>query len=273
MLINNYVNIGIVTFNRLEFTQQAIASIVKYTSYPYVITVVDNGSNDGTQEYLNELKEVGVVKNVILLESNIGVAKASNLAWERESKSLYYLKYDNDIVIQKNNWLSDLVSVIDALPEIGVIGYNFEQQSYPLRVINDCKLRVKEKGNIGGACFLIPKRTHDLLGCWCEEYGLYGFEDCDYSFRVQLSGLINAYMEDENIGIHLPAGKAPVVNGTTWETSDGIEEFKYQTYRNFKDFQMKAAIGSGMVRKNLMIIKIIDALYIFLITQLSPKLN
>ena len=51
MLINNYVNIGIVTFNRLEFTRQAIASIVKYTSYPYVITVVDNDSNDGTKEY------------------------------------------------------------------------------------------------------------------------------------------------------------------------------------------------------------------------------
>lgn len=249
MLINNYVNIGIVTFNRLEFTRQAIASIVKYTSYPYVITVVDNDSNDGTKEYLQELQKSGLVKNVILLESNVGVAKASNIAWSQEPKSLYYIKYDNDIIIQKNNWLSGLVSVIDAVPEIGAIGYNFEQKSYESRVINGCKVRIKEEGNIGGACFLIPKRTHDLLGYWCEDYGLYGFEDCDYSLRIKLSGLLNAYMEDENIGIHLPAGKAPVVNGTTWQTSDGIEEVKYQTYRNFKDDQMKTSIGSGMVRK------------------------
>jgi predicted O-linked N-acetylglucosamine transferase (SPINDLY family)/glycosyltransferase involved in cell wall biosynthesis len=249
MIINNYVNIGIVTFNRLEFTRQAIASIVKYTSYPHTITVVDNGSSDGTQEYLNELKELGLVKNVLLLESNIGVAKASNIAWKQEPNSLYYLKYDNDIVVEKNNWLSNLVSISDAVPEIGVIGYNFEQKSYPIRVINNCQLRVKEEGNIGGACFLVPKRTHDLLGYWCEEYGLYGFEDCDYSFRVQLSGLLNAYMEDENIGIHLPAGRAPIVNGATWQSSDGIEEFEYAKYRDFKDLQMKDSIGRGLVSK------------------------
>jgi predicted O-linked N-acetylglucosamine transferase (SPINDLY family)/glycosyltransferase involved in cell wall biosynthesis len=249
MLINNYVNICIVTFNRLEFTRQAIESISKHTSYPHVITVVDNGSNDGTQEYLKGLKEVGIVKNVILLESNVGVAKASNIAWEQEPNSLYYLKYDNDIVIQKNSWLSDLVSVIDAVPGVGVIGYNFEQKSYPLSIINNCQLRIKEEGNIGGACFLIPKRTHDLLGYWCEEYGLYGFEDCDYSFRVQLSGLLNAYMDDENIGIHLPAGRAPIVNGTTWQSSDGIEEFEYGEYRDFKDSQMKDSIGRGLVSK------------------------
>jgi predicted O-linked N-acetylglucosamine transferase (SPINDLY family)/glycosyltransferase involved in cell wall biosynthesis len=249
MLINNYVNIGIVTFNRLEFTRQAIASIVKHTSYPHTITVVDNGSSDGTHEYLNELKKAGIIKNLILLESNIGVAKASNIAWKQEQNSSHYLKYDNDIVVQKNNWLSNLVSIIDSIPEIGVIGYNFEQASYPIRVINNYHLRVKEEGNIGGACFLIPKRTHNLLGYWCEEYGLYGFEDCDYSFRVQLSGLLNAYMEDENIGIHLPAGRAPIVNGTTWQSSDGIEEFEYAKYRDFKDSQMKDSIGRGLVSK------------------------
>jgi predicted O-linked N-acetylglucosamine transferase (SPINDLY family)/glycosyltransferase involved in cell wall biosynthesis len=249
MLINNYVNIGIVTFNRLEFTQQAIASIVKYTSYPYIISVIDNASTDGTQDYLQDLQTRGIVKNVILLEENIGVAKASNLAWLQEPDSSYYLKYDNDIVIQKNNWLSSLVSVIDSVPEVGVIGYNFEPTSYPLKSFDNYQVRIKEEGNIGGACFLIPKRTNDILGYWCEEYGLYGFEDCDYSFRVRMIGLLNAYMEDENIGIHLPAGKAPIVNGTTWQTSDGIEEFKYKEYRNFKDSQMKDAIDNKIVSK------------------------
>ncbi|MFM6371767.1 MAG: glycosyltransferase family 2 protein, partial [Dolichospermum sp.] len=81
MLINRYVNIGVVTFNRLEFTKQAIASIVKFTSFPYVISVVDNGSHDGTKDYLLELQEKGIIKNLVLLVENVGVAKASNLAW------------------------------------------------------------------------------------------------------------------------------------------------------------------------------------------------
>ncbi|MFM6022202.1 MAG: glycosyltransferase, partial [Dolichospermum sp.] len=121
--------------------------------------VVDNGSHDGTKDYLLELKEKGIIKNLVLLDENVGVAKASNLAWIQEEKALYYLKYDNDIVIQKNNWLSNLISVIDATPEVGVIGYNFEPISYSLKMIRDQKIRVKEEGNIGGACFLIPKRT------------------------------------------------------------------------------------------------------------------
>ena len=249
MLINRYVNIGIVTFNRLEFTKQAVASIIKYTSFPYVITIVDNGSHDGTKEYLQELKEEGIIKNLVLLDKNIGVAKASNLAWIQEEKALYYLKYDNDIVIQKNNWLSNLISVIDATPEIGVIGYNFEPISYSLKMIRDQKIRVKEEGNIGGACFLIPKRTQDILGYWCEDYGLYGFEDVDYSFRVKLAKLLNAYMEDEEIGIHLPAGKAPIIDGITWRASDGVEEIKYQKYRSFKDLQLQDAVISGIVNK------------------------
>ncbi|WP_017317709.1 O-linked N-acetylglucosamine transferase family protein [Mastigocladopsis repens] len=250
MMINRYVNIGIVTFNRLEFTKQAIASIVKYTSFPHVITVVDNGSQDGTQEYLKKLIQTEIIKNIVLLERNIGVAKASNLAWLQEPNALYYLKYDNDIVIQKNNWLFTLVSVIDAVPEVGVIGYNFEPISYPLQVVGNHRIRIKEEGNIGGACFLIPKRTQDILGYWCEEYGLYGFEDVDYSLRVKLAGLLNAYMEDEKIGIHLPAGRAAKIDGVTWRASDGVEEIKYKQYRNFKDLKLKDNIVSGIVNKN-----------------------
>ena len=249
MSINNYVNISIVTYNRLEFTKQAIASIVRFTNFPYVITVVDNASNDGTQIFLKELEQTEVIKNLILLPNNIGVAKASNLAWLQEPDALYYLKYDNDIVIQKNNWLSALISVVDTVPEIGVIGYNFEPVSYPLRVFNGFKIRVKEEANIGGACFLIPKRTQKILGYWCEDYGLYGFEDLDYSFRVKLLGLLNVYMEDEDIGIHLPAGKAPSIDGVTWRATDGVEEFKYKEYRNFKDLQLRYAVSNGIVRK------------------------
>ncbi|MFM6907605.1 MAG: hypothetical protein ACKPKW_00440, partial [Dolichospermum sp.] len=116
-------------------------------------------------------------------------------------------------------------------------------------MIRDQKIRVKEEGNIGGACFLIPKRTQKILGYWCEDYGLYGFEDVDYSFRVKLAGLLNAYMEDEEIGIRLPAGKAPITDGITWSASDGVEEVKYKEYRNFKDSQLKDAIATQVVRK------------------------
>lgn len=244
-----FANICMVTFNRLEFTQQAIDSITKYTGYPYVLTVVDNNSTDGTQEYLRQLQNQGIIKNLILLPENVGVAKAANIAWHQEPGAEYYVKYDNDIVIQKPNWLSDMVNLIEHVPQLGIVGYNFEPQSYPLIQLND--QAVRPKGNLGGACVLIPKRTAQLVGYWCEEYGLYGEEDADYGVRVQLAGLQNAYMADEDIGLHLPAGKAAKIDPITLTATDGLEEDEHKEYRLWKDEQRRKNVLQGKYQRIL----------------------
>ena len=240
-----YVNICMVTYNRLDFTRQAIASIVKRTRYPHVITVVDNNSQDGTREYLAEIKREGLIQNLILLDQNIGVAKASNLAWQQEPNAEYYLKYDNDIVIHKPDWLMNLVSVIDSIPQLGAIGYNFEPTSYAPEQVNGHLIRIKRDANIGGACYLIPKRVEKKLGYWCEDYGLYGEEDGDYSLRLRLAGYDNAYMEDEDIGVHLPGGKAALIDKTTKRGISPQELEKEYEYRNWKDSQRQELQKSG----------------------------
>ncbi|MDR4494361.1 MAG: glycosyltransferase [Nitrospirales bacterium] len=229
-----FVNIGMVTYNRLDFTKSAIASLLKYTCYPHKLTIVDNGSSDGTQEYLKGLQKEGIITHLILLENNIGIAKASNLAWSQEPNAEYYLKLDNDIVIQKPNWLSNMVEVIDRIPELGAVAYNFEPVSYPVKEIRGMAIRLK-KGTLGGACILIPKRTHEALGFWCEDYGFYGEEDADYGLRIMIQGLHNAYMKDEEVGFHLPAGRAAHIDEKSLRAADGIEEETHAEYRAFKD--------------------------------------
>ena len=238
-----YVNICMVTYNRLEFTKQAVASIVKQTRFPYVLTVVDNNSTDGTGEYLKELYKRGIIKNLVLLDRNIGVAKASNLAWQTEPDAEYYLKFDNDIVMQKHDWLANMVKIVDEFPEIGVLGYNFESASYPVITARNYSMRIKKQGNIGGACILIPKRTGKLLGRWCEDYGLYSEEDADYGYRVLQADKLNVYMENENAGFHLPSGKAAAIDPRTLAASDGIEEIHDRQYRLHKDYQRRNNIS------------------------------
>ncbi|MHB8057203.1 MAG: FkbM family methyltransferase [Desulfuromonadaceae bacterium] len=246
-----YVNIGMITFNRLDFTRQAIDALLFHTDHPYTLTVVDNNSQDGTREYLLFQKQKGIIKNLVLLDENVGIAKASNLAWSLEPKADYYLKLDNDIIIRKKGWLTAMVEIIDRLPQVGAVAYNFEPTSYPIQTINGCRIRIKPQGNLGGACILIPMRTHEKLGFWCEDYGLYGEEDYDYGIRIRLAGLENAYMEDEEIGFHLPAGRAAIIDACTFRAHDGVEEKLDADYRAQKDQARRKIMRTGILKRNI----------------------
>jgi len=248
---DKFVNIGMVTFNRLEFTIKSIDALLCFTDYPYVLTVIDNNSHDGTKDYLQNLKKKGIIKNLVLLDENAGIAKASNLAWSLEPDASFYLKLDNDIVIQKPGWLLPMVEVVNKLPNAGAVAYNFEPTSYPIQATNGCRVRIKPQGNLGGACILIPRKTREKLGFWCEDYGLYGEEDYDYGIRIQLAGLQNIYMEDEEMGIHLPGGRAAVIDMETYRAKDGVEEDMHAEYRKWKDESRRKTISSGILKQNL----------------------
>lgn len=248
---DHYVNIGMVTYNRLPFTRNAIESVLEHTRYPYVLTVVDNHSRDGTAEYLSDLKRKGCIKNLVLLPENVGIAKASNLAWSLEPAAGYYLKLDNDIVIQKQDWLENMVGVARSSARVGAVAYNFEPRTYPLSEIDGVRCRIKRHNNLGGACILIPKKTHDQLGFWCERYGLYGEEDADFGERVRLKGLLNVYMEDENIGMHLPAGRAAAIDPNTLTAADGREEVEHGDYRRWKDSVRRSILRAGVYKRQV----------------------
>ena len=232
------VNIGIISYNRLDYTKQCIAAIKStILEAKYKITVVDNGSDEETCKWLKSAYKEGLIDNLALIGKNIGVAKASNVAWKKESgKSDFYLKLDNDMIAQKSGWLEAMIKVYSTPSLVAVLGYNVEPTSYPVNAeINGYKMRIKPN-NIGGACLLIPRRTEQLLGYFCEDYAPYGEEDADYFIRVNKAGKVNAYMEDEDMFFHLPAGKAAVIDVSNGcEAKDGLEEVVDKEYRAFKD--------------------------------------
>jgi GT2 family glycosyltransferase len=249
---NEFTNIGLVTFNRLEYTKQSIESILKTTQSKWKLTVVDNGSTDGTVEYLQKLHGESYIDSLICLESNIGVAKAANIAWLLEPNAGFFVKIDNDIIVRKDCWLFDMINLIKANVSLGLVGYNVENKSYPLiENENGTRLR-KTGGNIGGAVVLIPAKTRNLIGYWSEEYGLYGEEDADYSARIKASGLEYAYMEDEDAMFHLPGGKAAEINPTTFVVGDSLENIDFPEYRIWKDGERKKIhVQGGLYERNL----------------------
>lgn len=189
------VNITIVTHNRLPLTRMCLETLLQHTKGDYVVHVVDNASNDGTQDYLCHLARQDSRIICIFLDSNRGVSVAANLAWAAINTP-YYVKLDNDMLILKPDWLDLLLGMSQRNPEIGMVGYQCcgwhktEQlmlASGDIFIDSDC---------CGGACVLIPRTIHERFGFWNEDYGIYGFEDLDYGGRVLCGGLSIGYVPD-----------------------------------------------------------------------------
>ena len=228
-----YVNITLVTFNRLKYTKEVLKALYQINAgYSWRITVIDNCSNDGTQSFLGSFDFQDCLERVVLLNKNYGISYAYNLGWFLGPKD-YYIKLDNDMVVQKKDWLSELVECADDIPNGAIFGYNVETASYDTEIINGKVVRPKRKGNLGGACVLIPKRTFERFGYWYRfKNRVYGEEDAEYCFRIAHSNLLNLYMEDEKAFVHLPAGRADMPG----------EEVEY---REFKDKQRKMNLIPG----------------------------
>ncbi|WP_048746139.1 glycosyltransferase family 2 protein, partial [Paenibacillus sp. P22] len=62
-------SIVMLTFNQLEYTKQCIESIRSYTEpNTYELIIVDNGSTDGSREWLAEQEDIRLLLN----EENVG---------------------------------------------------------------------------------------------------------------------------------------------------------------------------------------------------------
>lgn len=212
-------SIIILTYNRLETTQKTLESVFKNTDYPYRIIFVDNGSTDGTIEWLKALPQDNPFcqgYDFIFNEKNMGVPGGRNIGIEfaKKYEDEWISILDNDIEVPVG-WLKECVEIMQVNPKLAM-GVNMEGVSYPLLTRSGKTFQVKSQGNLGGACLVFPRFLHDTLGYFSMEYSLYGEEDADFFFRARVKGWELGYIKEN--GIHLGEG-----------TLDSGE------YRKFKD--------------------------------------
>lgn len=127
---NPKVAIFTITYDRLEYTKKMYESLQNSTRYPFDLYVYDNGSKDGTAQYLK--KEGSVIMRpmriVKLSKENKGLTHASNacIDWitnttdtkkKKTTKSVvphdYQIigKVDNDVEFLTQSWLEDFVDM------------------------------------------------------------------------------------------------------------------------------------------------------------------
>ena len=113
LFIKRYdINLSIVLlcFNKLEYTRQCIDSVLKNTiNDSYELIVVNNGSTDGTYEYLNEIKNNKI--NIIHNESNLGFSKGMNIG-AKTAIGKYLILLNNDTIVGEG-WDYSLIDLLE----------------------------------------------------------------------------------------------------------------------------------------------------------------
>ena len=192
-------------FNQLAYTRNCLEALKRHTDPSLIeeIILVDNGSEDGTREYLATLDGCTVIRN----ERNLGFAKACNQG-AKASTSPWLLFLNNDTEPQPG-WLEPLLDILVVDPAVaaagskllypdgtiqhaGIIIANDRQLPDPLRAGNNCVGQPADapKANrparfqaLTAACLLVRKDAFEAAGGFDEGYW-NGYEDVDLCFKL-----------------------------------------------------------------------------------------
>lgn len=205
-----------VTYNRLDLTKETIKCLFANTHYLFNLCIVDNGSNDGTVEWLdNELAEMVKRKDndchMLLVKKNkknkgIAIGRNQGLVLANKTNSLWMVTIDNDVWVPKW-WLTDCIDILKTNRQFGAIGVNMENCPYQSIEANGKSFQEKPQGNLGTACMVFNRSLHKLLGYFnYKDYEFYAHEDADWGMRVRVVGLKLGYIAE--MGKHLGEGNS-----------------------------------------------------------------
>jgi GT2 family glycosyltransferase/Flp pilus assembly protein TadD/FMN phosphatase YigB (HAD superfamily)/glycosyltransferase involved in cell wall biosynthesis len=224
------VSIVIPVFNKIDFTRQCLQSVRKNTpAAPYEILVVDNGSSDGTTEYLKAEEAAGRLR-LLRNSENLGFARACNQG-ARAARGKYILFLNNDTEVQPG-WLQPLVSLAEADPAVAAVGgkllfpngtiqhagvaigeftgrdpllavHAFYKAAADLPAANE--RRVYQA--LTAACALVRKSAFDAVGGFDEGFW-NGYEDVDLCLRFQDRGWLMVY-EPASVVVHHESQSGP----------------------------------------------------------------
>ena len=181
------VSIVVPLFNQLAYTRQCVESLRCHSMENTEVLLIDNGSSDGTGEYLDTCTGLNVIRNQV----NLGCAGAWNQG-VRETGSQWVVILNNDVIVS-SGWLSGLLEAaaregLDVVsPGIREGAHNYDIESYA-RAYVERMHNVVRHGVADGICFMVHRRVFDAIGVFDENFRIGQFEDTDFFRRAALAG-------------------------------------------------------------------------------------
>ncbi|MEN5274440.1 glycosyltransferase [Stenotrophomonas lactitubi] len=199
------VSVVILTWNGLEYTKPCLASVLKYTDTSRVeVIVVDNGSTDGTVEYLGRIAGISTIFN----GDNLGFVRGNNAALRLIDTDRDVILLNNDTEIDDPLWIEKLQATAFGEERVGVVGCRIRRldgadfqhagtyipdRSYWGQQLGSGEKDInqyaydREVEGVVFACVYIRREVMDAVGFLDEDFFSY-YEDTDYCLKARAAG-------------------------------------------------------------------------------------
>jgi GT2 family glycosyltransferase len=248
------ISLVIPSLNKLAYTQRCLDSLLLTVGVEIEFVVVDNGSMDGTAEYLLDFRRragaQGIAVTLLFNDRNVGACTARNqgIGLCRGSEIAFL---DNDIVLRDRRWLAVLRETLYADERTAVVTPKL-LFPFPPFAIEHAGIAISPNGRVGylgrnadrtdpafnvrrtlqgsaSACILVKRAVLDEVGGFDEVYNPVQFEDLDLEYRMKARGYQVVYE---------PAVEMYHFENVTTDNTPSIN-FKYQTMKNLLTFQRR----------------------------------
>jgi GT2 family glycosyltransferase len=204
-------SIVVVSFDSLIYTRMCVETVLANThDLAFELIVVDNGSSDGSREYLGALEARDARASLLDNEKNIGFPAACNQGLAA-AQGDHLVLLNSDTMVPPG-WLSRLTSHLGA-DGAGLVGPVTNRIGNEAEVVTEYDTYgdfLREAGSraaskLGEAfeietltmfCLAMRRDVWEAIGPLDESYGVGTLEDDDYSMRARRSGLRLLCAED-----------------------------------------------------------------------------
>lgn len=178
-------DIVIVTYNSKKWMENCINSIEKQKDFDVKnlnLYIVDNGSNDGTIDYIEQRVETTKLSKIELLKTgqNLGFGRGNNYGFDKGcSEYVFFLNPDTELM---ENTMFELEKAIK-ISEKNFVAWECRQKPYEHPKMYN--ILTGETSWASGACIIVKRDIFAKIGGFDPKIFMYA-EDVDISWNIRL---------------------------------------------------------------------------------------
>ncbi|MEO0661060.1 MAG: glycosyltransferase, partial [Planctomycetota bacterium] len=204
------LSIVVVSCDALDNTRRCVESLRAAADprFPQEILAVDNGSTDGSAEWLAEQADVTLVRNA----ANHGAPRARNQGIAR-ARGAWIAFFDNDVVVPRA-WIPRALEHARNADDVGaiplcanraskhqVVAYDGTDDIASIERFANTHYGQHAGEGVDATLFtslavVVRREVVERIGGFDETFSPWGFEDDDYALRVRLAGWRNRVARD-----------------------------------------------------------------------------